>query len=252
MEVEGPVRVSVLGNSCALQVCARKLEPADLPYPALLRTTLSRGGTPAHVANHSKWLGSVRDAVRDWPNAVWASWPDLVVVHHGLNEARSLLIPPFVHRVVWSLDRSDRPVADRLVGRLRDNWSRLARAAEHWDGHAVPGHMSVARFANQLNRVVSQTVVHTNAVCVLIDIHPVNEYLRLLGGAYEYRRARLQVELERVSRQNDRVGVVSLEEVQDQLGGSKAAFPDGIHLSPQAHSLVAKRITDLYRELHND
>jgi lysophospholipase L1-like esterase len=249
MEGIRPVRISVLGNSCSLQVCARNLEADDLPYPELLRASLSNDGQSADVVNYSKWMGNVRDAVRDWPTAVWARWPDLVIVQHGLNEARSMLIPPYIHKMIWTLDRSDRRTSSRVVEKLKHHWGDISRTVARWDRPSVPGHLSVDRFAQQMNRVVGQTVAHTRAVCVIIDAQPVNDHLRLLGGAYDFRRARLNAVLATVSRDNQRVGLVRLEEIQNELGGSKTAFPDGIHLSPAAHQAVARRVSQLFFEL---
>lgn len=245
-----PTRAVVLGNSCGLQVCTRDLRLGHLPYSELLREHLTTASGAAEVFNESTWLGTVRSAVREWPRTVWARWPDLVVIHQGINEARSRLIPPFVHRLAWTFDRTDTRIEGRLVGHLHGAWPRMTRLAARYDRAFIPAHMSVRRYGEQLERLVSQTVVHTNAVCVVIDLNPVNDLLlRSAGGAYATRRDRLQREIERVAASRAGVGVVSLEDVQQELGSSKEAFPDGIHLSPLGHEAVARRIGELYRTL---
>jgi lysophospholipase L1-like esterase len=163
-----------------------------------------------------------------------------------------MLIPPFLHKMVWTLDSSDRRARRRFVEKLQHRWGDISRTVAAWDRPSVPGHLSPERFANQMNRVVSQTIAHTRAVVVIIDVHPVNDYLRVLGDAYEFRRERLQTELEKVAQNKRRVGLLRLEEVQHEVGGSKDTFPDGIHLSPAAHRVLAQRIAQLYFALEDD
>ena len=220
-----------------------------MPYAELLRDLLARNGLAADVANHSTWMGTARDAVRDWPVAVWAAWPDLVVIHHGVNEARSLILPPFLHRTAWTFDRSDRRAERHLINRLRGAWPRLGRMASRWDHARIPGHLAPTRFGQQMARVVAQTTAHTQAVCVVIGLNPVNDILLRLGGEYPTRRARLMEQLENVVSSRPRVEMVRLEEIEAEVGDSRRTFPDGIHLSPLAHRLVAHRIAELYHRM---
>lgn len=244
-----PVRVTVLGNSCSLEVCSRELRPGDAPYPELLRSLLAADGIWAEVANHSTWMGTVRDAVRDWQAAVWAAWPDLVVVHHGINEARSALIPRRVHNMTWTLDLTDGRFETFVVPRLRSRWRAFGNLTARWDRPYVPSHLSARRYGKQMARVVGQTVVHTTAVCVLVGLNPVNDVMLRTGGAYPVRRERLMNELERIAEARPRTALVKLEDIESEIGDSRLTFPDGIHLSPVGHRLLAERIAELYREL---
>jgi len=245
-----PIRAVVLGNSCALQVCTRSLESADRPYADRLRKHLGADGREAEVMNRSTWMGTVRDGVRDWPRTVWAQWPDLVVVHYGVNESRTRLIPPVIHRFAWTFDRADGRIEMRIAEHLQGMWPRLIRFAARYDREGIPAHMSARRFGEQLDRLVGQTVVHTNAVCVVVDLNPPNEHLlRTAGGAYPRRRERLQREIERVVASQPRTAVVHLADIVHELHDMKAAFPDGIHLSPRAHQVLAKRIAVAYAHI---
>lgn len=244
-----PVRVTVLGNSCSLQVCSHELQPGDAPYPELLRSSLAVDGVRAEVANHSIWMGTARDAVRDWQVAVWAAWPDLVVIHHGINEARSSLIPRRVHNMTWTLDPSGSRFERFVVPRVKRRWRLWGELTARWDRPFVPSHVSPRRYAEHMSRVVGQTVVHTTAVCVVIGMNPVNDVMLRAGGAYPVRRERMMSDLERIVTERPRSALIRLEDLQDEIGDSKRTFPDGIHLSPLGHELLAKRIAAAYRDL---
>src|SRR5947199_9085775 len=119
-------------------------------------------------------MGTVRDAVREWPAKVWASWPDLVVVHHGINEARSSLIPRRVHNMTWTMDRTDGRFESFVVPRIQSRWKAWGPLTKRWDRPFIPSHLSAGRYEAQMARLVGNTVVHTSAACVLIGLNPVN------------------------------------------------------------------------------
>ncbi|MGN6473722.1 MAG: SGNH/GDSL hydrolase family protein [Mycobacteriales bacterium] len=248
-EAAGPARVTVLGNSCSLQVCSRELVPGDAPYPELLRSLLAVDGVRAEVANHSIWMGTARDAVRDWQVAVWAAWPDLVVLHHGINEARSSLIPRRVHNMTWTLDIPDGRVQRFLVPRIKARWRAMGELVARWDRPFIPSHVSPRRFADYMARVVGQTTVHTTAVCIVIGLNPVNDVMLRAGGAYPVRREEMMRDLESIVAKQPQSALIRREDVQDEIGDSKRTFPDGIHLSPLGHRVLAERIANTYREL---
>jgi lysophospholipase L1-like esterase len=244
-----PRKIVVLGNSIALQVCARNPSPDEAPYPILLADLLADEDGPATVINASRWMGTVQDAVVEWPRAVLAEWPDLVVIHHGFNEARSAILPRRVHKAVWRLERTGTAIEARLLPKMRAAWPTMLSAARTFDRPVVRGHMTARRFGRLLAHLLDETSSRTPAVCVVVDLQTASPRLNALGAAYAHRRQDLQAVIAHTVAVRPRAAVASLTSVELAVGSPSEAFPDGIHLSAEGHRLLAQEIAHAFREL---
>jgi hypothetical protein len=160
-----------------------------------------------------------------------------------------MLLPPMMHHSAWKLHEGRNKI-DRAFGRWsRKHWSRLLWLPERHDSPRIPGHLRPSEFGTHLTRILNNTRHFTNAMTVVVDVHPPNRHLLRLGSAYPVRREKLQRVLAEVVAERERVAIVRLAELEEELGGSSSAFPDGIHLSPNAHRLLGEKIATAYLEM---
>jgi len=247
-----PLRVVVLGNSDALQVASRDLRPDEGPYPILLSRMLAVDGVPADVRNVSRVMGMVEHGVQDWERFAWTHWPHLVVLQYGVQECYPGFFPPRLHRRAWALQRTDRPIDLRLNGFLQAHWSWVQWASNRLDRPWIRGQMSFARFQRQYNRLVDLNLTWSGAVVIAIGMHPPNFRMMKLSGAYPQRRVRMEQAIQAAVSESPRCGYIDFQAVLDGVSDDfQQVMPDGLHLVPEGHRVLAQQIVEKYHEIRS-
>lgn len=247
-----PLRVVVLANSVGLYVCTRDLYIDEPPYPLRLADELAVDGVPAEVLSRGKVMGMVKDGVRDWERSVFDNWPHLVVINYGIQETYPMFFPNRVHQQAWALGRGDGPLDVRMTAFLRRRWSLVQWASNRLDRPWLRGQMSAKRYTRQFRRLVDNTLRWTAASVVVVGMHEPNFRMMKLSGAYPVRRERLQrMMIETVEQRQPRVGFVDIQRVLDEIDPDdfEKSLPDGLHLVPEGHRILARLIAEEYRAI---
>lgn len=238
----------------ALQVRSKVFEPGDAPYPMLLADLLSVDGVRAEVLNASRVLGMAEDGVQLWQRAVYANWPDLVVVHYGIEETYPGFFPKWVHHKAWSFTRTDGAIDRTISDAIRRRWKTVLRASNRLDRPWMPGQMSVRRFRHQFRRIVNQSLDLTAAKVIVVGPNPPNFQVMKLSGAYPEKRATLEVIMQDTVSGRPRGGYIDMQRVIDEIDPDDfaAALPDGLHLAAKGHRVLARMIADEYWQIERN
>jgi hypothetical protein len=245
------LRAVVFAPSIGQQVCSRHLDPEQGPYPTLLAETLAVDGVRADVRNASMGLGMVYDAVQAWERNAFTHWPHLVVLQYGIGEAYPAFIPRWLHMKAWGVARTDGPFDRRINGFMQKRWGWFQKLSTRLDRPWMPGKLSVRRFRDQFRRLVLYSLNWTGAVVVVIGPHPPNFRLMKLTGAYPAKRAKFEQIMKEIVEKHPRCGYIDFQRVQDAIDPDdfQKTLPDGLHLVPEAHRILAQYIADEYREI---
>jgi len=243
-----PLRAVVLANSVGLMVCSRSHATQGGAYPHHLPEALAVGGQPAEVWSFAKVMGMVDDGVRDWERAVFTTWPHLVVINYGIQETYPIFFPKPVHQQAWGLSRTDRPVDRAMTSLLQTRWRWIQWASNRLDHEWWRGQVSITRFGHQFRRLVDLTLTWTAASVVVVGMHEPNVRMMKLSGAYPHRRERLQRIMLETVEAHPRAGFVDIQRVVDAVDPTdfQTALPDGLHLVPEGHRVLAGLIAEEY------
>jgi lysophospholipase L1-like esterase len=250
------MRVVVLGNSVPILTVPARPTRADGTYGEVLERRLRDQGIDAEVDNHSRLFELLHEGGPRFRRELAATLPDVLVLHYGVLELQPNVVP---YQLVRHLTREDRggrglPGAWRRRG-VPVVWPRV-RAYQRW-ASARAGtrtwRLPPKRFAAELDHLVS-VARGARALVLVVDVHRPNERLEHFMPGIERRWALYQDVLREVVDRRDDPGVrlVEASKIVDELDPADRS-PDGLHLTPTAHRLVAARLADeivQYREEH--
>jgi hypothetical protein len=241
-----PLRIAVVGNSIPLNAAPFGTSTGERPYPRLLEHVLDDRGVVAEVRNNARTATTVKDAVCEWDETVFAYGPDVVVVQYGGMECSPGVLPRWVEsrangwhyhggrasrlgrRVllrVWRWARSYQRVADRLLG------LRTYR-------------MRPARFAWELRHFLGLTLGVGAPLVLALDVHAFGaRYVHWIPNV-NARRERVNAALAAVVAEFPAVRLVPVSSMVSSVGVD-AALSDGVHFTAEMHALVADTLADL-------
>ena len=239
-----PLRVTLLGSSVSLLVTGPRSEGTPhLTYASYL-DRLTDGPRDFQVSNLSRIYGLVSDFASAWAYPLSQTRPDVVVLQFGLGEAFPRLVPrPFVtfllgvgrrqgrvRRQAW---RGARPLlmrihaVERKVDRLLPDW---------W------ARMSPDRFEHELRALAAKINEQIGARLIVMTSYRATDRAPFHGPPMD---RRVEENNRRIMAVAASVGaeVFDLGKVIEGLG--ETALPDGLHMSVEAHRMVATALADM-------
>lgn len=244
-----PLRVLVRGSSIATQIGFWGETRADLAYPRVVEQFLAADGFSVTVHNRATIAERVSSAVRDWEAEVSTWSPDVVLLHYGYAEAIHLFLPRFVERHANS--QQWRPTAlNRAYRRwlLRPAWKAAATFQMYVD-RVFPSRLTTRhrRVARDLAALIARVryVVPGSLILVPELTSPEGVWQAWFPGmADRIRQANAAIEPVARSGDEDVRWVPTVDLVEQVRAEGLDPVPDGGHLSPQVHRLIARRIAD--------
>lgn len=240
-----PLRVHVLGSSCAVLV-----EPEHGPrdcgtYGEQLVPLLAARGIPAVVSHAGTWFGRVCDALPHYERDVRDHFADVLVVNYGMAECQSDLLPTAVVRHLTTWHRTSRPGARAYRSKVVPVvWRQLRRyqqwAAAHDDGRTH--RLNPRRFVTDMTRVIDLVRKDCGPLVLLLDIDPPGERLEHWLPGTAARVARYNALLADIAGRYD--DAVRLVPASATLTDPATELPDGLHRSVAGHGLTAALLAD--------
>lgn len=240
-----PLRVHVIGNSCAVMV-----EPVHGPrdggtYGEQLGSMLAAAGVPATVTHSGRWFGMIHEYIARYERDIRDPFPDVLVINFGLAECQSNLLPSSLVRHFGTWHRTSRPgagfyrrrIANPLWRALRAYQRRVARV-----DHDTTHRLRPARFQADYRRIIDLIRKECGSLVLLVDIDPVGDRVEYWLPGTGARIARYNVLLDEVADGYD--AHVRVVPASASLTDISAELPDGMHRNAAAHSLTARLLAD--------
>lgn len=213
-------------------------------YGEQLVTLLDDAGVPATVTHAARWFGRITELIPRYESDVRNPFPDVLVLHYGMVECQSNLLPRTIVRHLTTWHRTSRASA---LGYRRYAAPQVWRALRRYQ-RAVSGHdqfthrLSPRRFMADTRRIIDLARVETGALVLLVDIDPPGPRVEYwLPGTTE-RAAHYNRLLAEIADGYD--DGVRLVRASAQLTDVDAQLPDGLHRTRAGHALTAKAIRD--------
>jgi lysophospholipase L1-like esterase len=228
-------RVAILGSSISMVVRPREGQP----YPRLLEHLLNDSGELWLVQNHSRVAATIDD-VTAYLEEVVADQPDVVVFHYGHVEP---ILRPLRRKTwygLWGVIVGESPRRARI--RLLRQRAILTRNRIGLRRPWTP----YVRYQRLLEDSLRYLRKETPARLFVLEANPGDAKIEGWGPGSLAAIRRYNEAAKAIA---DRVGArwFSLEELLS--GGDVAELtPDGTHLSPEGHRLVAARLAAAVRD----
>lgn len=241
-EVHEPLRIVVVGGSVSLLVIPHRTVRSEGNYGEVLVRLLADEGIAATVEHQGKWFDMIHELRRRYEFAIRNRFPDVVIFNYGMGEAQPHTLPTWLARHFTSWDRSSHPVAAGYRRRVAPGLWRLARrwqqsSARH--DRLATWRLSPARFATELDHVISMTRSETGALVLVVDCDPPGErFWYWLPGLQQRWEIFQRTLSELVARIGDpQVRLVPASTTIDDI---EAELPDGIHRTATSHRKTAE------------
>lgn len=241
------LKIIVLGNSVSLII--RPPDKNASPYPILIERHFDN----AFMVTKNDQAGIVTDALDNLYRWIVSFWPDIIIIHYGINEACSRLLPHFLHQYLFKERRSEisKPILRKFISALIYKISpfliQFFRSGS-W--------MSPENYGILLDRLISLTNKECAANIIVLNIPNITERIeKLLPGSIKNIREYNKI-IENVCT-SKKVYLVDLYSLSNEIG-TELFVPDGIHLSSLGHEKLAEMINDYitnkisYKKKHSD
>ena len=240
-----PLRVHVVGNSASYLV-----EPTHGPrdggsYGEQLVSLLGDRGVPTVTTHTGTWFGMVHQALPRWEKDVRDRFPDVLVLHFGMAECQSNVVPSWLIRHTGTWDRTSRrsALAYRrwVAGRL---W-RVVRRVQRWTSardRDLTHRLSPRRFEADMRRMIELVRKECGSLVLLVDVDPVGPRVEHWLPGTTRRAARYNEILAGIASSYE--DAVHLVPARAQLTDLDAQLPDGLHRTPAGHALTAALLAE--------
>lgn len=242
-----PLQVVVAGNSASLFVVPARSTRAEGTYGELLPALLP--GLDVRVAHTGRWYDRVDQLRARYEEAVRNHFPDVLVLHYGMAECQSGLVPWRVarHFLHWDQGQSAAALGYRRAV-ARPTWSVLREAQRRASAHAPqrPHKLGPERFARELEKVVTMVRAEVRPLVLVVDVDPpgprVDHWLPGTTARAARWNALLAETVDRLRRTHgDEVRLVRASQDVDPAD-VEALQPDGLHRNAAGHRLLAERV----------
>jgi lysophospholipase L1-like esterase len=240
-----PLRVHVVGNSCAVLV-----EPEHGPrdggtYGEQLGPMLAGRGVPTVVSHAGTWFGMVCDVLAHYERDVRDHFADVLVINFGMAECQSDLLPTPIVRHLTTWHRTSRVGTGTYRSRLLPPvWRQLRRYQQWASAHdnGATHRLGPRRFVADLTRTIDMVRKDCGSLVLLLDIDPPGERVEHWLPGTTARAERYNALLAEVAgRYDDGVRLVPAGAL---LADPASELPDGLHRSPAGHARTAELLAD--------
>jgi hypothetical protein len=240
-----PLRVHVLGSSCAVLV-----EPEHGPrdggtYGEQLVVLLASRDIPAIVTHAGTWFGRISDALPHYERDVRDHFADVLVINFGMAECQSDLLPTPVARHLTTWRRSSGRLAGAYRSRLVPVVWRQLRSYQRWaaahDG-ASTYRLRPRRFVADMTRTIDLVRKDCAPLVLLLDIDPPGERIEHWMPGTAERARRYNALLDGIADKYDEA--VRLVPAGRHLNDPASQLPDGLHRSVAGHRMTAVLLAD--------
>lgn len=240
-----PLRVHVIGSSAAVLV-----EPQHGPrdggtYGEQLGPMLADEGVPTVVTHAGRWFGQIHEYVSRYERDVRDPFPDVLVIHFGMAECQSDVLPSRIVRHFTTWERTSRRSAEvyrrRIaprVWRVLRTYQRAVGARDHDRTHRLRPH----RFVADYRRIIDLVRKDCGSLVLLIDIDPPGDRVEhWLPGTARRVAAYNRLLAEVADGYDDDVRLVPSSQ---HLTDVASELPDGLHRTPAGHRITARLVAD--------
>jgi lysophospholipase L1-like esterase len=241
-----PLHVHVVGNSASYLV-----EPQHGPrtgggnYGEQLVELLAAEGVPTRTTHAGRWFGQVQEFIGRYEADIRDPFPDVLVLHFGMAEAQTNLLPTAVVRHFGTWHRGSHPVAVAYRGRVAPRLWKAARAYQRWAGSHDDGRthrLSPQRFTRDMTRLVELIRKDVAPLVLLLDLDPITGRVEYWLPGQSARRDHYQKLLFEIAGQFD--DAVRVVEASKTITDVDTQVPDGLHRTAAAHRLTAELLRD--------
>jgi lysophospholipase L1-like esterase len=241
------VQVVVAGNSASLFVVPPRTVREDGTYGELLPGRLPE--LDVRVVHTGRWYERVDGLRSRYEEAVRNHFPDVLVLHYGMAECQTGLVPWRLSKHVLDWDQGQSSVAlayRRAVA--RPVWRALREGQRRASAHLAqrPHKLSPERFGRELEKVVTMVRDEVRPLVLVVDVDPpgprVDHWLPGTTGRALRWNALLERTVDRLRHvHGDEVRLVRASQDVDPAD-VEALLPDGLHRNAEGHRLLADRV----------
>lgn len=244
----GVVRVAIVGNSVPILVVPPRPNREEGTYGEQLERLLVTSGVPARVENHARLFELIHEGGPRFRHELVGLFPDVLVIHYGILELQPNVVPTGIVRHLTRTEHGGRGLRGLWMRRgVPVVWSGV-RSYQRW-ASARAGmrtwRLPPKRFAAELEHVV-RVARSAHVLVLVVDVHRPNDRLEHFLPGIGRRWERFQDELRRTVdgfSRDPHVRLVEASAVADKLGLDRATA-DGLHLTAEAHGLLAERLAE--------
>lgn len=241
-----PWRVLVLGNSMPTIVAPARRSRQEGTYVEVLEWLLRDAGYEVAMRNSSRAFDQIHQGTRRFVQVERMDFPDVLIVHYGLNECRPPVVPwmtlKHLHKTnkgLWQPARTYRRLVTPHVWRMIRRYQTFASARvgqRTW-------RMSPTRFRLELARLIE--LARQERMLVLVaDVNPPGRRIgELIPGLVERCQRYRGLVADVVSGcEDDDVRLVPVSAIVEELGVDEG-LPDSLHLSATGHQRLAEMLS---------
>jgi lysophospholipase L1-like esterase len=242
------MRILIIGNSEALFVRPPRKKKNEGTYTEILIKELKN----AQIFNLSSGSSLVTDLLNSFDKNLNRYFPDIVILHFGINEAAPRLLPRFI----WNLIYADKnkytlmSFSKSLIKFLRKFFSLITFLYLKSVGGKDKGWVSCRKFEYVYSQLISRIEKELKSTIIIINIGFQNKKLeKTLPGIVDNIKMFNDI-MAKIARRSESVFLVDVYEMCKKFGMDRIR-PDGVHFSSEGHRFLANEIVALIQRISN-
>ena len=243
--LDRPLRVHVVGHSASFMVEPQH-GPRDLgSYGEQLVPLMGDQGIPTVTTHTGTWFGMVNQVLSRWETDIRDRFPDVLVLHYGMAECQSNVVPSWLIRHTGTWYRTSRLGTKAYRRWVAGPLWRAARRLQRWTSgldRDLTHRLSPRRFEADIRRVTDLVRKECGSLVLLIDLDPVGSRVEHWLPGTSQRAARYNTILAGIADSYD--DGVHLVPAGAQLVDVAALLPDGLHRTVEGHTLTARLLAE--------
>lgn len=206
----------------------------------------------ADILNLSTYSSLITDPLNNFVENLCRHFPDIIILHFGINEAAPRFLPRFIWRLIYD-DKNKYalvPPLKSLVLFLRNVFNLITYIYLKIVGGKDRGWISTDKFEYIYSQLIGRIEKELKSKTIIINIGSPNKSLEKALPWIKENIERLNSIMAKIAHRSESVFLIDAHRMCVDYGIDRIR-PDGVHFNSEGHYLLAKEIFSLIQQISN-